>query len=84
LWKYVNMRRLLILVEESIDRGIQWVVFEPNRSAPHLGSRPSVRTVAPNKRLQRTRRPRIRSGRSLRSLGSPLKRYPLGDVVAMA
>jgi hypothetical protein len=29
-------------------------------------------------RLQRTRRPRIRSGRSLRSLGSPLKRYPLG------
>jgi hypothetical protein len=29
-------------------------------------------------RLQRTRRPRLRSGRSLRSLGSPLKRYPLG------
>jgi hypothetical protein len=27
--------------------------------------------------LQRTRRPRIRSGRSLRSLGSPLNAYPL-------
>ena len=33
---------------------------------------------APNPRLQRTRRPSLRSGRSLRSLGSPLKRYPLG------
>jgi hypothetical protein len=28
--------------------------------------------------LQRTRRPRIRSGRSLRSLGSPLNTQPLG------
>ena len=28
--------------------------------------------------LQRTRRPRFRSGRSLRSLGSPLNAYPLG------
>ena len=28
-------------------------------------------------RLQRTRRPRSRAGRSLRSLGSPLKRSPL-------
>jgi hypothetical protein len=32
----------------------------------------------PNPRLQRTRRPSLRSGRSLRSLGSPLKRMPLG------
>jgi hypothetical protein len=30
--------------------------------------------------LQRTRRPRIRSGRSLCSLGSPLNARPLGDV----
>ena len=29
-WKYVNVRRLLIFIEESIDRGLQWVVFEPN------------------------------------------------------
>jgi phage tail sheath protein FI len=29
-WKYVNVRRLLIFVEASIDRGLQWVVFEPN------------------------------------------------------
>jgi phage tail sheath protein FI len=29
-WKYVNVRRLFIFVEQSIDRGTQWVVFEPN------------------------------------------------------
>jgi phage tail sheath protein FI len=29
-WKYVNVRRLLIYLEHSIDRGVQWVVFEPN------------------------------------------------------
>ncbi len=29
-WKYVNVRRLLIFIESSIDRGLQWVVFEPN------------------------------------------------------
>ena len=34
--------------------------------------------VSPNMALQRTRRPRFRSGRSLRSLGSPLMRRPLG------
>jgi|SRR5687767_4711018 len=30
--------------------------------------------------LQRTRRPSLRSGRSLRSLGSPLNAYPFGGV----
>jgi len=29
-WKYVNVRRLFIYVEASIDYGTQWVVFEPN------------------------------------------------------
>ncbi len=29
-WKYVNVRRLFIFIEESIDQGTQWVVFEPN------------------------------------------------------
>ena len=29
-WKYVNVRRLFIFLEASIDRGTQWVVFEPN------------------------------------------------------
>ncbi len=30
LWKYVNVRRLFLYVEESIEEGTQWVVFEPN------------------------------------------------------
>lgn len=29
-WKYVPVRRLFIYVEQSIDYGTQWVVFEPN------------------------------------------------------
>ncbi len=29
-WKYVNVRRLFIFVEKSIELGTQWVVFEPN------------------------------------------------------
>jgi len=29
-WKYVNVRRLFIYVEHSIDISTQWAVFEPN------------------------------------------------------
>jgi phage tail sheath protein FI len=29
-WKYVNVRRLAIFLERSIDEGTQWAVFEPN------------------------------------------------------
>jgi len=29
-WKYINVRRIFIFVERSIDEGTQWVVFEPN------------------------------------------------------
>ena len=29
-WKYVNVRRLFNYLEESMDRNLQWVVFEPN------------------------------------------------------
>jgi phage tail sheath protein FI len=29
-WRYINVRRLFIFIEESIRRGTQWVVFEPN------------------------------------------------------
>lgn len=28
--KYVSVRRLLLFLEQSIERGLQWVVFEPN------------------------------------------------------
>jgi phage tail sheath protein FI len=30
LWKYINVRRLFLFLEESIENGTQWVVFEPN------------------------------------------------------
>ncbi|PPK68590.1 phage tail sheath subtilisin-like domain-containing protein [Actinokineospora auranticolor] len=36
-WRYINVRRLFIFIEESIRRGTQWVVFEPN--TPDLWAR---------------------------------------------
>lgn len=33
IWRYVNVRRLFLYVEESIEEGTQWVVFEPNYEA---------------------------------------------------
>jgi Bacteriophage tail sheath protein len=32
-WKYINVRRLLIMIEQSIKRNTRWVVFEPNDRA---------------------------------------------------
>jgi phage tail sheath protein FI len=32
-WKYINVRRLFLFLRESIDKGTQWVVFEPNTPA---------------------------------------------------
>jgi hypothetical protein len=29
-WKYVNVRRLFLFIEQSLDNGLQWAVFEPN------------------------------------------------------
>jgi phage tail sheath protein FI len=36
-WRYVNVRRLFNFVEKSLERGLQWVVFEPND--PNLWAR---------------------------------------------
>jgi phage tail sheath protein FI len=30
VWKYVNIRRLLIMIEDSVKEAMQWAVFEPN------------------------------------------------------
>ena len=32
-WKYVNVRRLFIFLEHSIDKATQWAVFEPNNES---------------------------------------------------
>jgi hypothetical protein len=29
-WKYVNVRRLVLFIEQSLDNGLQWITFEPN------------------------------------------------------
>ena len=46
-WKYVNVRRLLIFIEASIDRGLQWVVFEPNAEPLWARVRRSIPTSSP-------------------------------------
>src|SRR5437016_2105055 len=33
VWKYVSVRRATLFFEESVDRGTQWAVFEPNNEA---------------------------------------------------
>lgn len=42
LWRYVNVRRLFLFVEESIDEGTQWVVFEPNDETTWARVRQSI------------------------------------------
>ncbi len=34
-WLYVNVRRLFIMVERSLESAMQWTVFEPNNFALH-------------------------------------------------
>src|SRR5262249_58545740 len=54
-WKYVNEQRHFAFLEQTIDRGTQCVVFEPNERASRSESSSAVNTVAPNMRAQRTR-----------------------------
>jgi phage tail sheath protein FI len=42
MWKYVNVRRLFIFLEQSIDRGTQWAVFEPNSEPTWSAIRTSI------------------------------------------
>jgi phage tail sheath protein FI len=41
-WRYVNVRRLFLYLENSIDGGTQWVVFEPNDANTWMRVRVSV------------------------------------------
>ena len=41
-WRYVNVRRLFNAIETSIERGTQWVVFEPNTAVTWLRVKVSV------------------------------------------
>lgn len=41
-WKYVNVRRLFLYLEHSIDRATQWAVFEPNNERLWASIRQSI------------------------------------------
>jgi phage tail sheath protein FI len=41
-WKYVNVRRLFIYLEHSIDKSTQWAVFEPNNDRLWANVRQSI------------------------------------------
>jgi phage tail sheath protein FI len=43
-WKYINVRRLFLYLEESIDEATQWVVFEPNDEPLWARVRQSIET----------------------------------------
>ncbi|WP_437983208.1 phage tail sheath family protein [Sorangium sp. So ce117] len=43
-WRYVNVRRLFLYIERSIERGTQWVVFEPNNDALWAQVRRTIET----------------------------------------
>lgn len=41
-WKYVNVRRLFIYIEHSIEKSTQWAVFEPNNERLWANIRQSI------------------------------------------
>jgi phage tail sheath protein FI len=41
-WRYVNIRRLFNMIETSVDRATQWVVFEPNTAQTWIRVKVSV------------------------------------------
>ncbi len=47
-WKYVPVRRLFLFMERSIERGLQWVVFEPKAEPTWVQVRLSVDTFLGN------------------------------------
>ncbi len=42
LWRYINVRRLFIFIEESIKASTNWVVFEPNDQSLWLRVRRTI------------------------------------------
>lgn len=43
-WRYVNVRRLAIFLEQSLQRSLQWAVFEPNDANTWSRLRAAVET----------------------------------------
>jgi phage tail sheath protein FI len=47
-WRFVNVRRLMNFLEEAIDDGLQWAVFEPNNEQLWFGIRLFLTTFLDN------------------------------------
>jgi len=43
-WKYIPVRRLALFIEESVYRGLEWTVFEPNDEPTWTLARRQVET----------------------------------------
>lgn len=43
-WMFISIRRLLIMIEESVEAAMQWAVFEPNDFHLRVGIRISVQS----------------------------------------
>lgn len=41
-WRYVNVRRLFNMIETSVERSTQWVVFEPNTASTWIRIKVSI------------------------------------------
>lgn len=44
-WRYVNVRRLMSMLEETLHDSLQWAVFEPNDDQLRLGLRLSITSL---------------------------------------
>ena len=63
-FKYINVRRLFLMLRESIDEGTQWVVFEPNDKKLWDKIRQNI-TALPHQRLAQRRALRRHAGAGL-------------------
>ena len=68
-WRYVPVRRLFLMIEESIDEATQWVVFEPNdeplwATDPAVGDAVPAHSVADRRAAGGHRRTRRSSSRA--------------------
>ncbi|MGH3703574.1 MAG: phage tail sheath family protein, partial [Agromyces sp.] len=50
-WRYVNVRRLFLMIEHSVEQSTQWAVFEPNTQSTWLAIRVSVENFLEGQRL---------------------------------
>jgi phage tail sheath protein FI len=51
-WKYLSIRRYLIFLEQSMQQGLQWAVFEPNGEVLWASVRQAVENFLLNEYLQ--------------------------------